>query len=75
MRPTLSTMTDAELRRRAVEPAKDHPWRPVKFPTTPGEGRSLYRPGSALVDRLNRGPGPVASPVEMGIAFKTRSQS
>lgn len=70
MRPTRTTMTDAELRRRAVEPAKDHPWRPVKLPTTPGGGTSLYRPGSALVARLNRGPGPVASEVEMGIQFK-----
>lgn len=63
-------LTDAELRRRAVEPAKDHPWRPVKLPTTPGGGTSIFRRDSALVERLNRGPFPQPSEVEMGIQWK-----
>lgn len=75
MRPTLSTMTDAELRRRENKPADDHPWAKRRLPTTPGGGTSLCRRGSALVERLNRGPGPVASPVEMGIQWKVGPKS
>ena len=67
-------LTDAELRRRENKPADTHPWAKRVMPTTPGDGRSLYRRDSALVARLNRGPFPVASPCEIegGIQFKTR---